>query len=248
MKTLSLRWLALFLGFGLLVAACGGGDDSAGEDDGGDETTTTTEAEEEEEDEPDDTTTTTEVEEEDEGDRDDAIGDFGESVEDELGDVPEATEETGYTEYTTVTDDSGILSVEVPVEWTDVNGAEGTFGPDIIASTNVQEWIQTYNVSGLEFQATPIETNQSMDEVLTAVSQGQAGQCTSLGRQPYSDPAYTGVSEVFQDCAGSETDFAWVAFEPSDGSFHGVIGVQILSDADVEALERALASFLVTPP
>ena len=234
-----LRLLALLMTIGLLAAACGGGDDSGGDDDGGSDesTTTTTEAEEEPE---ETTTTTTEVPEDD---RDDAIGDFGDSVEDDLGDIP--TDTTTYGEYVTVTDDSGVLSVEVPAAWDDVDGGEGLFGPDIIASTDVQAWIQTYEPSGLEFQATGIETNQSTDEILSAVSQGQAGQCTSLGRQPYSDPLYTGVSEVFQDCGGTETDFAWVAFEPADQSYHGVIGVQITQQADVEALERALATFIV---
>ena len=234
-----LRLLALLMTIGLFAAACGGGDDSGGDDDGGSDesTTTTTEAEEEPE---ETTTTTTEVPEDD---RDDAIGDFGDSVEDDLGDIP--TDTTTYGEYVTVTDDSGVLSVEVPAAWDDVNGGEGLFGPDIIASTDVQAWIQTYEPSGLEFQATGIETNQTTDEILSAVSQGQAGQCTSLGRQPYSDPLYTGVSEVFQDCGGTETDFAWVAFEPADQSYHGVIGVQITQQADVEALERALATFIV---
>ena len=234
-----LRLFALLMAFGLIAAACGGGGDGGG-DEGDDESTTTTEVEEE--DEPEDTTTTTtEVEEEDE--RDDAIGDFGDTVEDDLGDVP--TDTTTYGEYVVVNDDSGLLSVEVPAAWTDVDGSEGLFGPDIIASTDVQEWIQTYNVSGLEFQATGLETNQTTDEILSAVSQGQASQCTSLGRQPYSDPVYSGVSEVFEDCGGTETDFAWVAFEPADQSYHGVIGVQITQQADVEALERALASFIV---
>jgi serine protease Do len=243
MKTLSLRLLALLLGFGLIVAACGGGDDSG--DDEGDSTTTT---EEEEEttttEEPEDTTTTTEAEEEDEGDdRDDAIGDFGDDVEDSLGDVP--TDTTTYGEYVSVSDDSGFLTVDVPAAWSDVDGRAGTFGPDVTASTDVQAFFQTYDVSGLEFQATDIQTNQTPDEVLTAVSQGQASQCTSLGRQDYSDPLYTGRSEVFQDCAGTETDFVWLAFEPGDLSFHGVVGVQITNEADIEALERALDTFVV---
>jgi hypothetical protein len=231
-----LRLIALVFVFGLVVAACGGGDDSGNEDAGTDqsdqpeETTTTTE----------DTTTTTEVASDG---RDDAIGDFGNQVEDDLGDIP--TDTTTYGDYVTVSDDSGTLSVEVPAAWTDVDGSPGLFGPDVIASTDVQAWIQTYEPSGLEFQATGIETNQSTDEILTAVSTGQAGQCTSLGRQPYSDPLYTGVSEVFEDCGGTETDFTWVAFEPADQSYHGVIGVQITNQADVEALERALATFVV---
>jgi hypothetical protein len=241
MKTLSLRMLALLLGFGLVVAACGGGDDS-GDDDNADDTTTTTEEETTTTEEPEDTTTTTEADD-DSDERDDAIGDFGDSVEDSLGDVPSDT--TTYGEYVSVSDDSGFLSVDVPAVWSDVDGREGLFGPDVTASTDVQAFFQTYDVSGLEFQATDIQTNQTPDEVLTDVSEGQAGQCTSLGRQDYSDPLYTGRSEVFQDCAGTETDFVWLAFEPADLSFHGVVGVQITNEADIEALERALDTFVV---
>ena len=243
MKTLSLRLLALLLGFGLIVAACGGGDDS-GDDDG--DSTTTTEEETTTTEEPEDTTTTTEATDdtvESGDDREDAIGDFGDEVEDSLGDVP--TDTDTYGEYVSVTDDSGFLTVDVPAAWTDVDGRAGTFGPDVTASTDVQAFFQTYDVSGLEFQATDIQTNQTPEEVLTAVSTGQAAQCTSLGRQDYSDPLYTGRSEVFQDCAGTTTDFVWLAFEPADLSFHGVVGVQITNAADIEALERALDTFVV---
>jgi serine protease Do len=244
MKRTPLRLLALLLGFVLVVAACGGDDSSSDDEDSGDDTTTTTEAEEE--DEPEDTTTTTEAEEdEDEGDRDDAIGDFGDSVEDELGDVP--TNEPAPAEYVNVTDDSGFLTVDVPVEWSDVDGSPGLFGPNVLASTDVQQWLQSYNVPGIWFEATDIQTGQTNDEILTAISesQGQTTACTSLGRQPYEDPAYVGVSEVFQDCAGTDTDFVWLAFSPPDNRFHGVVGVQIFSSADVDALEQALATFLV---
>ena len=242
MKTIPLRLLALLLGFGLIVAACGG-DDGGNEDE--DATTTTEEAEEE--DEPEDTTTTTEAEDEDEGDeqRDDAIGDFGDSVEDELGDVE--GDAAGYSGYTDVTDDSGFLTVSVPVEWADVDGTPGLFGPNVLASTDVQAWLSSYNVPGIWFEATDLQTGQTNDEILTAISQaqGQTTACTSLGRQPYSDPLYVGVSEVFQDCAGTTTDFVWLAFSPPDNAFHGVVGVQIFSEADIEALENALATFRV---
>ena len=71
---------------------------------------------------------------------------------------------TSYGEYVSVSDDSGTISVDVPTAWSDVDGSAGLFGPDVIASTDVQAWIQTYEPSGLEFQATGIETNQTTDE------------------------------------------------------------------------------------
>ena len=80
-----LRLLALLMTIGLFAAACGGGDDSGGDDDGGgdESTTTTTEAEEE----PEETTTTTTEAELPDNDRGDAIGDFGDTVEDDLSSV-----------------------------------------------------------------------------------------------------------------------------------------------------------------
>lgn len=236
-NTKFLRILALLFGFGLVVAACGGDDSGSSSDttEAAEDTTTTTE----------DTTTTTEATTTTvaSDDRGDAIGDFGSTVEEDLGDVPTTTDT--YGEYVTVSDDSNFLTVDVPAAWTDVDGTAGLFGPDVTASTDVQAFFQTYDVSGLEFQATDIQTNQAPDQVLDAVSQGQASQCTSLGRQPYSDPLYSGVSEVFQDCAGGTNDFVWLAFEPADLSFHGVVGVQITTAADIEALERALDTFVV---
>jgi serine protease Do len=236
LDTRFLRMLALLLAFGLVVAACGGDDSSSGDnqdqsDAPEEETTTTTE---------DTTTTTTEVAADDRGD---AIGDFGDEVNDQLGDVP--TDTTTYGEYVSVSDDTGFLTVEVPAAWADVDGSAGLFGPDVTASTDVQAFFQTYDVSGIEFQATDIQTNQTPDEVLDAVSQGQAAQCTVGARQPYTDPLYTGVSQVFEDCGGGTNDFVWLAFEPADQSFHGVVGVQITNEADIEALERALDTFVV---
>ena len=121
-----LRLIALVFVVGLVVAACGGGDDSGNVDANDDnqdqsdepdeETTTTTE----------DTTTTTEVAD----DRDDAIGDFGDDIEDDLGDMSTGT---SYGEYVSVSDDSGTISVDVPTAWSDVDGSEGLFGPEGIA-------------------------------------------------------------------------------------------------------------------
>jgi serine protease Do len=234
MRRLPVRLLALLFGFGLIVAACGGGDDSAGtaegdQSDAAEDTTTTTE----------ESTTTTVAED----DREDALDEFGDTVGDDLDMNAEAGDET-YAEYVTVSDDTGFLTVDVPAEWSDVDGTAGLFGPDVTASTDVQQFFETYDVPGLEFQATDIQTNQTADEVLDAVSQGQASQCTPFDRQDYSDPLYTGRYQEFDDCAGTDTDFVWVAFEPADQSFHGVVGVQILSKADIDALERALETFV----
>jgi hypothetical protein len=229
----NLRRLAVLLCLGLLLAACSSGDDSSGDeasDEASEDSTTTTEP----------ATTTTEVG--DTGSRAGAIDEFRTSVEDDLGDMPGSDT---YGEYVSVSDDSGFLTVEVPAAWSDVDGTAGLFGPDVTASTNVQDFFQTYNVSGVEFQATDLAIDETPDEVLDAVSQGQVNDCTVQPRQDYADPLYTGRSQVFEDCAGTAADFVWVAMEPADRSFHGVVGIQIINEADLEALEHILQTFIV---
>lgn len=235
MPTKILRLLAVLLALGLVVAACGG-------DDGGGTDREEEQSRDEERDEDGDGTTTTTAPEDE---HDEAIGDFGDTVADQVD--PATTGPATYGEYTQITDDSGAIRVEVPAVWSDVDGRRGVFGPDVIASTDVTAWIRTYDVSGIEIQVTDLETNETTDQILDAVSRGAARQCRSLGRQPYSDPLYTGVSEVFEACAGTDTGFVWLAFEPADRSYHGIVGVQITTEADVEALERALATFVAEP-
>ncbi len=198
------------------------------------------------EDEPADTTTTTEAED-DEDDRDEAIGDFGDTIEDELGDVP--TEEPMYSDYVEVTDDSGFLTVDVPVEWIDVDGSPGLFGPNVLASTDVQRVARPPTTSpASEFEATDIQTGQTNDEILTAISP-VAGPDHGLHLARPPALRATRPTSASPRCsttapAPRPTSCGWPSRRRTT-RFHGVVGVQIFSTADVDALEHALATFFV---
>lgn len=222
----------LFMGVGL--AACGDDDDT--------DATTTTEEEEEE------TTTTTEEEDEDEGDdegddQEDAIREFTDELDSEI--QPEESEDT-YT-FVEVTDDTGQLTAEAPAEWSEVDGAVGPFGPDVRASTDLAAYNTSYDVPGFQFTATIESTTGDPNRVLDELALRTSEDCDRLDRQPYSDPVYTGVSQVFENCVGSGASFVWVAVEPADEAYIAVVGVQVLSDADIDALGHILDTFLVTP-
>jgi hypothetical protein len=115
--------VAALLVLGVVAVSCGGDDSTA---------TETTNA-------PDSTTTTTEPGTdgggEASGDREEAIDAFeGEVRENVVGpglSPDDAGDATGYDAYMTVADDSGILEVDVPEEWGEVDGSEGLFGPDV---------------------------------------------------------------------------------------------------------------------
>lgn len=235
----------LLLGVGL--AACGGGDDEAA-------TTTTTEA-------PETTTTTavafdpggsdtTDTTSGSDDDQQAAIDEFMSSVQSDTG----AASGEAYT-YTSISDDTGQLTVDAPAEWSDVDGAiNENFTPpipDVRASTDLEAYNSNYTVPGFQFTATASSTTGDPDAVMDEFAARTGQDCDSQGRQPYADPLYTGVSEIFTTCGGDpNASFVWTVVEPidtSDGDYIASVGVQILSDADIEALGHILDTFVVTP-
>ena len=242
--------VVLLLGVGL--AACGGG----GDDEEADATTTTAA--------PATTTTTAPAFDPGGGDTTDTTtgSDIGDdqraAIEDFMSNVQTDTgaEDTGETyTFTSISDETGQLTVEAPEEWSDVDGRVATLGnltlPDLRASTDMDAYNSSYDVPGFEFRATSDSTTGDPRAVLNEYAQRSSQDCAEdLGAQSYSDPLYTGVSQVFANCGGSGASFVWTVVQPidtSDGDYIAVVGVQILSDADIEALGHILDTFVVTP-
>lgn len=240
--------VVLLLGLGL--AACGGGgddEDAATTTTAAPETTTTTAPAFDPGDDTGSTDTTVAVGD----DQRAAIEDFMSSVQTDTG-----AEDTGETyTFTSISDETGQLTVEAPEEWSDVDGRVATLGnltlPDLRASTDMDAYNSSYDVPGFEFRATSDSTTGDPRAVLNEYAQRSSQDCAEdLGVQSYSDPLYTGVSQVFADCGGSGASFVWTVVQPidtSDGDYIAVVGVQILSDADIEALGHILDTFVVTP-
>lgn len=155
---------------------------------------------------------------------------------------------TSYTDYTSVSDDSGTIVMDVPVEWNEVDGSplvldDGTEVPDVAASSDLVGFLQTYDAPGVEFSA----TDTSVIDVPTAMAQLAPPDCTSAGSEPYDDPAFAGEIAFFTDCAGTDTILVLVAasYKPEPDRI-AIIRGQIVTDADFDAIDRVLATFNFT--
>lgn len=174
------------------------------------------------------------------------------SFEEELEeDVPDDTTPTpGYAEYTTVTDDSGRITMDVPVEWAERNGSpwvegEEELGPAISASPDLEGFNTTWDVPGVFFGASRVlAERQDPGSLLDGNS--FADSCTLQGRFDYSDALYTGVYDYWVDCGGTSTSFVNLAAQPEDGSIMLLVQVQVVTDADLEALDTILATFVAS--
>jgi hypothetical protein len=175
---------------------------------------------------------------------------FTEELEEEVADEPvEPTSESPeISGYVNVVDDTEVLSVDVPIEWADIDTTpftldDGTEVPGILASPSIAAYVETYLTPGLLFTA--LGPVPSLDELLAEFAPDE-GECTDAGIQDYGDELYTGRFQEFTDCDGTGTVFVTVAAVPPDNSFTAVVVMQLVSDADLEVLDQVIATFTVT--
>jgi hypothetical protein len=179
----------------------------------------------------------------------DATPFFAEELAGEVADEPvdagsEAPEITGYQ---TITDDTGVLTVDAPIEWGDVDTTpftldDGSESPMIMASPSIDDFSASYLTPGLFFTA--VAPQESLEELLAEFAPS-AGECTDAGIDDYDDSVYTGRYQTFTNCSESSTVFVTVAAVPPDNSFTAVVVMQLVSEADLVVLDQVFATFTV---
>jgi serine protease Do len=168
---------------------------------------------------------------------------FADQLQSEV-DVNQGT--TTYSSYQTITDDTGTLVMDVPVEWSDIATApldqDGVQIPVLSASTSQDDLYNTYDVPGVVLLKLPA-TNDIPTTLANAAP--NTGECTDLGISDYSDPVFTGQYQVWDACGGTATALVVLAAVPQDSAYMAVMIVQVLTDADIEALDKMFATFNV---
>lgn len=170
---------------------------------------------------------------------------------DGAGDSMDVGGATTYDAYTVVTDDTGAIQVEIPAEWAQVDGrpyddAEGRQFYDVRASTDLEAFSTGWEVPGIIVNASTDAAQSQNETALLDERVGVfSGVCTYVGRQPYDDGLYTGQADVYENCAGTETGYLILGAVPSSRAFLIRVEVQVVEERDLEALQRALDTFVI---
>lgn len=154
-----------------------------------------------------------------------------------------------YTDFEQITDDSGTIVVEVPVEWDDVDGSPNSSGdPSLRAGPDLGAPAEEVPVLGYTAVEVANPAGQDLDGLISTVSDATTqGECTEEPAQPYSDPAFTGRIQAFVDCGGDDRAWLFVAATPDNGDpFVAVIFGQAVTVADVDAIQHAFDTFNIT--
>ncbi len=155
---------------------------------------------------------------------------------------------TTYGSYTTITDDTGTLALEVPTAWADVDGSawvidDQPVGQQLAASPDLNGYYNTWETPGVVFAVSAdLAGEYTTGDLLDLIDFSDS--CTSGGREAYADELYSGAYDLWTDCGGIGTLFVVLAAQPEAGNQMLLVQVQIVTDADLEALDHILASFV----
>ena len=109
-----------------------------------------------------------------------------------------------------VTDDSGRLSIDVPVGWDERDISTGPLGggsgaPHVAASPDLRRFLDGYDAAGLSVVVAPGTADTAALDAYRFDD-----ECTLAGEQPYTGLALTGLYRVWEDCGGTPTDIVTV--------------------------------------
>jgi serine protease Do len=171
--------------------------------------------------------------------------------EQEIGDSVQDSGTT-YTEYVQITDDFEAIVVEVPATWTEVDGrpwqdGEEVIGASIYAAPDLDGFLNTWTTPGVVFNVSnDLAQLGGYIQLLDIFREDFTQACELVDRYDYNDGYYRGSFDYFTRCGGSDgSEMLILSAVPIDTAQELLIlvEVQILSDADVDAADRILATF-----
>jgi hypothetical protein len=143
-------------------------------------------------------------------------------------------------DFVSLTDDTGAITVMVPGSWTDVSTAPDSGVPEIEASTDRQQYNETFDVAGMTYRAAPF----NIDTEAAARSFGLTSGCADESIRPYDDGVFSGSELTYTDCGQAGTaEFHVIAANPASQAFTALLRIQITGPDEQPILQGILDTF-----
>lgn len=142
--------------------------------------------------------------------------------------------------YYAVLDDLDVVTVTVPDDWTEVDGAPfttdaGQEWASITVAPDVQGYLDSWEVSGLEIAATAVQgvTDDQLLALLTDIT-GIYDSCTTAVQEakPYADGYFAGYESAYEGCGTSGTSAFALTVASDAGDQALFLRAQITGDDD----------------
>lgn len=155
---------------------------------------------------------------------------------------PAATFDPG--RFGVVSDDSGTLSIEVPIEWGDMSGSgwvvDGRqIGPAVTAAPDLDAWYSSWDTPGVFVGVSTTDFSPQTGDF--------SGICTTGKVDERSIGTLSGTVQTWSQCGGESNDFYVFVGGPADASYEVLLQLVSLDGTGFETLERVLVTFSYHP-
>ena len=160
----------------------------------------------------------------------------------------EEPEEPADGEFTLVFDDSNIVSVNVPNDWTEISGtpittASGIELLNVTASPDIAAYQDGWDAPGVSVSSTQ-DPAATVDDFVAGFENTFTEPCGDPEVGDYDDTVYRGTYVYFSNCAGTSTDFLGVVALDYDATHLVVTTVQMTNDEEKSTIrDEILNSF-----
>ena len=162
--------------------------------------------------------------------------------------VPQPLQQSG-AQYVPISDESGVLSVEVPDTWTDVEETEWSMndeavGTKLTAAPSLNEFYNDWGVPGVVLSySESLPDAMTTEELLDTID--YSDNCEKADREELTEGALVGIYQIWGNCDGTTTA-AIAALEPADSpDYYLLVEIYAVDETDLDALDHILATLTV---
>ena len=152
------------------------------------------------------------------------------------------------SDFVRVSDDSGIVSVNVPTSWSDLSGtqltnSDGVQFYNVTASPDLASWQSGWTVPGVSVSSTQ-DTSIVIDDLINGTISGVGAECDTPEKGDYDDGVYVGTYVYFTNCGGVDTDYLSIVAQDAAQTHVIVASIQMVSAEDKSTVrDEILNSF-----
>lgn len=156
-----------------------------------------------------------------------------------------------YSGYTRVNDNEDKITLQVPVEWNDIETGEWTYkgrnvGVYVAASADLGNFYATRSQSGVLIGVShALENAYGKAGMLGLEKRDLSGHCTYKGRFDFQNQFYAGQYDHFTNCAAGTPNLLVFTTTSADKKSLIYLRIVAVSQADLEAVDKILSSFQV---
>ena len=162
--------------------------------------------------------------------------------------IPQPLRQSG-AEYVPISDESGVLSVEVPDTWTDVEETEWAMndeavGTKLTAAPSLDDFYSDWGVPGVVLSySESLPGEMTTEELLDTID--YSDNCEKADREEITEGSLVGIYQIWGKCDGTTTA-AIAALAPADApDYYLLVEIYAVDESDLDPLDHILATLTV---